>query len=92
MLFHFRQTLLLPLGGPGEAARKAPEADIQLFYLGSVGDGTGNFCEWAGNCRGRGGGRPSEGLRLDPTGPLRGWTKDALNLAKSGCKVAVNSR
>ena len=23
---------------------------------------------------------------------LRGWTKDALNLAKSGCKVAVNSR
>ena len=23
---------------------------------------------------------------------VRGWTKDALNLAKSGCKVAVNSR
>ena len=23
---------------------------------------------------------------------LLGWTKDALNLAKSGCKVAVNSR
>ena len=23
---------------------------------------------------------------------LRGWTKDALNLAKSGCKVALNLR
>ena len=62
---------VLPLaGGPGEAARKAPEADIQLKNLRSVGDGTGNFCEWAGDCRGRGGGpggRPSEGLRLDPS-------------------------
>ena len=42
---------VLPLGGPGEAARRAPEADIQLKNLRSVGDGMGNFCEWAGNCR-----------------------------------------
>ena len=39
-------------------------------FLRSVGDGTGNFCEWAGDCRGTGGGRPSEGLRLDPTARL----------------------
>ena len=56
------------------ARRSSPEStlevDIQLKNLRSVGDGTGNFCEWAGNCRGRGGGRPSEGLRLDPTARL----------------------
>jgi len=62
--------IVLPLGGPGEATRKAPEVDIQLNNLRSVGDGTGNFCEWAGDCRGTGGGRPSEGLRLDTTARL----------------------
>ena len=66
--------------------RPTPEVDIQLLFvrlqtqthclfgiaknLSSVGDGTGNFCEWAGDCRGTGGGRPSEGLRLDPTARL----------------------
>ena len=63
---------VLPLGGGPEKqpAGKAPEADIQLKNLRSVGDGTGNFCEWAGDCRGGGGGRPSEGLRLDPSARL----------------------
>ena len=81
--------IVLPLGGPGEATRKAPEVDIQLKNLRSVGDGTGNFCvgrELQGE-RGEGGPARVCGWIL-----LRGWTKDALNLAKSGCKVAVNSR
>ena len=39
----------------------------EKFVRLGVGDRTGNFCEWAGDCRGRGGGRPSEGLRLDPS-------------------------
>ena len=85
--------IVLPLGGPGDAARKAPctwEVDIQLKNLRSVGEGTGNFCEWAGNCRGgEGEGGPA---RVCGWILLRGWTKDALNLAKSGCKVALNLR
>ena len=77
------------------ARRSSPEstleADIQLKNLRSVGDGTGKrtFASGQGTAGGEGEGGPARGCGWIL---LRGWTKDALNLAKSGCKVAVNSR
>ena len=80
--------IVLPLGGPGEAARKAPEVDIQLFFV-RLGTGRGTFASGQGTAGGQGEGGPARGCGWIL---LRGWTKDALNLAKSGCKVAVNLR
>ena len=48
-----------------------------------------SFASGQGTAGGEGEGGPARGCGWIL---LRGWTKDALNLAKSGCKVAVNSR
>ena len=58
--------------GPEKQPGKHRRLIFSWSYLRSVGDGTGNFCEWAGDCRGTGGGRPSEGLRLDPSARMDG--------------------
>ena len=51
--------------------------------------GRGTFASGQGTAGGEGEGGPARGCGWIL---LRGWTKDALNLAKSGCKVALNLR
>ena len=66
--------------------RPTPEVDIQLLFV-RLGTGRGTFASGQGTAGGEGEGGPARGCGWIL---LRGWTKDALNLTKSGCKVALN--